>query len=202
MKIALDVDGVLADVILSWLHYNNSIRQELSKSEITSWDFWKKFQINRYDFYHELSQCWKDWYKIPPTEKNLSSITKELSKMGQVDIVTAREKKTDSFVKNWLDFHNISYDRYVSVVDGPTKANLDYDVFIDDSPLNALKFVKNNKKIILYSQPWNQHLSENTNSKSLKFSRNNSKNQANLTFYKFSYVYFMSFSYVTGMSCF
>ena len=26
MKIALDVDGVLADVIVSWLNYNNTIR--------------------------------------------------------------------------------------------------------------------------------------------------------------------------------
>ena len=41
------------------------------------------------------------------------------------------------------------------------KADLDYDVFIDDSPLNAEKFLKNNKNVILYSQPWNQHVSEN-----------------------------------------
>ena len=41
------------------------------------------------------------------------------------------------------------------------KADLDYDVFIDDSPLNALKFLQNNKKIILYSQPWNNIFLEN-----------------------------------------
>ena len=161
MKIALDVDGVLADVIQSWLNHNNSIRQQISKNDITSWDFWKKFQINRYDFYHELSLCWKNWLSIPPTEKNLSSITKTLSGMGQLDIVTARESSTDSFVKDWLDYHHISYNNYVSVIDGPMKADLEYDVFIDDSPLNALKFYQNNKKIILYSQPWNQHISEN-----------------------------------------
>jgi hypothetical protein len=39
------------------------------------------------------------------------------------------------------------------------KSNLDYDVFIDDSPLNAVKFLENNKKVILYSQPWNMHIS-------------------------------------------
>jgi hypothetical protein len=41
------------------------------------------------------------------------------------------------------------------------KADLDYDVFIDDSPLNTIKFLENNKKVILYSQPWNQHISNN-----------------------------------------
>jgi 5'(3')-deoxyribonucleotidase len=145
MKIALDVDGVLADVIVSWLNYSNSIRPHISK--------------NPFDFYAELSHCWKDWKSLPTTEENLSSTTKNLSTLGQVDIVTARERSTDSFVKNWLNYHDISYDNYVSVIDGPMKADLDYDVFIDDSPLNAVKFLENNKKVILYSQPWNLHIS-------------------------------------------
>ena len=40
----------------------------------------------------------------------------------------------------------LEYDNYVSVIDGPMKVDLDYDVFIDDSPLNALKFYKIIKK--------------------------------------------------------
>ena len=161
MKIALDVDGVLADVIVSWINYSNSIRPEISKHEITDWEFWKKFDINPYDFYAELSNCWKNWDSIPPTEANLSSTTKSLCNLGEVDIVTAREKSPDHFVMSWLDYHDVSYDNYVSVIDGPMKADLNYDVFIDDSPLNAEKFLNNNKNIILYSQPWNQHVSEN-----------------------------------------
>ena len=160
MKIALDVDGVLADVIQSWLNYSNSIRDKISKHEITDWDFWKKHQINRYDFYAELSSCWKNWKEIPATENNLSLVTKNLSELGNVDIVTAREHSTDSFVKNWLEYYDVSYDNYVSVIDGPMKADLDYDVFIDDSPLNALKIIQQNKKIILYSQPWNQNITD------------------------------------------
>jgi len=159
MKIALDVDGVLADVIVSWLHYSNSIRSHISKNQVTDWEFWKKFNINPFDFYSELSSCWKNWQSIPTTQENLSDITKNLSILGQVDIVTARERSTDSFVKNWLNYYDISYDNYISVIDGPMKADLDYDVFIDDSPLNAIKFLENHKKVILYSQPWNQNIS-------------------------------------------
>jgi len=159
LKIALDVDGVLADVIESWLINNNKIRSSISKDEITNWNFWEKFKINRYDFYEELSTCWKNWRTIPPTEDNLSIITENLSNFGQVDIVTARELSTDSFVKNWLKQHNITYTNYVSVIDGTMKADLDYDVFIDDSPLNAIKFLEHKKKVFLYSQPWNQNIS-------------------------------------------
>ena len=160
MKIALDVDGVLADVIESWLVFSNKKRSRMIKEDIRSWDFWREFQINQFDFYTELSQCWKNWISIPPTEENLSSVSKDLSNFGQVDIVTAREKSTDTFVKNWLKHNNIVYDNYVSVIDGPMKANLDYDVFIDDSPLNAMKFLKNRKNIFLYSQPWNKHIDD------------------------------------------
>jgi hypothetical protein len=39
------------------------------------------------------------------------------------------------------------------------KADLNYDVFIDDSPLNAMKFLERKKNVFLYSQPWNQNIS-------------------------------------------
>ena len=161
MKIALDVDGVLADVIISWLKYSSSVRPKIEKYQIINWEFWKEFKIDPFDFYAELGLCWKNWMSIPKTEPELSSVTKSLSDIGQIDIVTARERSTDNFVKSWLDYHDISYDNYVSVIDGPMKADLDYDVFIDDSPLNAEKFLKNDKKMILYSQPWNDHIQEN-----------------------------------------
>ncbi len=158
MRIALDVDGVLADVIQTWLIYNNRIRKSITKNEITEWNFWEKFQINRFDFYKELSTCWKSWKEIPPTEEKLSTIINELSKFGTIDIVTARERSTDEFVKNWLKSQKIIYQNYVSVIDGPKKALLDYDVFIDDSPLNAKKIADADKKILLYSQPWNLNI--------------------------------------------
>ncbi len=158
MKIALDVDGVLADVIVSWIEINNQNRTKISKNDVTSWDFWKQFNIDRFDFYSELSKCWENWNEIPPTEKNLQQSTKLLNQNATVDIVTAREQYTDTFVKNWLNHFNISYDNYVSVIDGTMKADLDYDLFIDDSPLNAEKFTLKNKKFLLYNQPWNQNI--------------------------------------------
>ena len=158
LRIALDVDGVLADVITPWLIHNNKVRQTISKQDITDWDFWQRFNIDRFTFYEELSTCWHDWSQIPPTEQNLSDTVRDMSAYAQIDIVTAREKSTDSYVKSWLDSHKITYDNYVSVVDGPMKADLDYDIFIDDSPLNASSFLRNGKTVMLYSQPWNRDL--------------------------------------------
>lgn len=156
MKIALDVDGVLADVIASWLSYNNTIRPTILKSQISEWDFWKNHDINKFDFYNELSSCWRSWEDIPPTENNIASAVDKLSNLGAVDIVTAREESTHGYVKNWLQRHKINFKNYVGVLEGIEKSQLDYDVFIDDSPLNAESILNEGKSIILYSQPWNE----------------------------------------------
>ncbi len=155
LRIGLDVDGVLADVIQSWLSYNNKIRSTILKSEISEWDFWKKFQINKFDFYKELSICWSSWENIPATENDISLGTAELSKLGTVDIVTAREESTHVHVKNWLRSKNIAYNNYVGVSEGIEKTNLDYDIFIDDSPINAKSMLDGDKSVLLYTQPWN-----------------------------------------------
>ncbi len=155
MKIALDVDGVLADVIEAWLSYNNKIRPPILRSQISEWDFWKNHKINEFDFYKELSQCWRSWEDIPLTEKNIAEATFQLSRLGTVDIVTAREDSTHDYVKKWLKFHKIDFKNYVGVTEGVEKSKLDYDVFIDDSPHNAKSMLEKGKTVILYSQPWN-----------------------------------------------
>ena len=161
-RIALDVDGVLADTMIPWLEHSNTIRSgtQISKSDITKWDFWKEFGIPARTFYAELDMCWENWESMPPTESKLYRTTSELSKIGQVDIVTARSPYSDYFVKQWLVHQGISYNKYVSVAAGPMKADLDYDVYIDDSPLNTQMFADRSKKTILYTQPWNTHIQQ------------------------------------------
>ena len=152
LKIALDVDGVLADVIQSWLSYNNKLRTTILKSDISEWDFWKHHNIDKFDFYKELSMCWKSWKDIPPTENDISLTTQALSKLGTVDIVTAREESTHNDVKNWLEFYDITFKNYIGVAEGLEKASLDYDIFIDDSPLNAKSMLEKGKSVILYNR--------------------------------------------------
>ncbi len=56
LKIALDVDGVLADVIESLLIYSNKIRCSISKEEITNWVSF----LDQRDFSYEIpdvSEC-------------------------------------------------------------------------------------------------------------------------------------------------
>ncbi len=162
LHIALDVDGVLADVMTAWLALTNPGRLvPLYTHDMSSWDFWSKHGIKKRDFYQQLNSCWDSWESIPPTESDLANTTQILSNLGDtVDIVTARSPSTNNNVKLWLKQQGVLYNKYVSVASGHMKSDLNYDVFIDDSPINAQAFLGKDKKIILYNQPWNTNVAD------------------------------------------
>ncbi len=163
VKIALDVDGVLADIISIWLNnYNEKNRDKiLSIDSICRWDFWKELGYDEYRFYAELAQCWHEWYNIPLTEPHIPLYVNKLKNIAErVDIVSAQIAK--DHVVRWLEHNGIEYDEYVSVTVGKDKANLAYDIFIDDSPVNALSIASMDKYVLLYDQPWNKHVSNDS----------------------------------------
>jgi hypothetical protein len=157
MKIALDVDGVLADIIFVWLeYYNKTNNKSLSKKDTVQWDFWKSLGYDKYKFYEDLSNCWSRWTEVPPMEQDIADATEKLQSFGIVDIVTARDAASSKYVKEWLKHNGIQYNDYVAVMSGRDKAGLDYDVFIDDSPHNIVDITSKGKHALLYDQPWNQ----------------------------------------------
>ncbi len=161
MKIALDVDGVLADIILVWINeYNKKYNAVIEKQIIEHWDFWKKLGIDENEFYCQLSNCWSQWKEVPLMEYDIANAVNKLYSVGIVDIVTARDRESTEYVINWLKHNNIKYNKYVAVPDGRDKANLDYDVFIDDSPHNAVSIISKGKNVLLYDQPWNKSVTD------------------------------------------
>lgn len=159
MKIAVDVDGVLADAIVVWLDiYNADHHNSLEKKDVKGWDFFGTLNIDRKEFDRIFELAWKNWRAIPLCEAMLDQKVKELSKVGDISIVTARSTTSIPNVKAWLRDKKIFYNEMVVVDYGPLKSTLDYDIFIDDSPLNAKDIAKSGKLVLLYDQPWNQDL--------------------------------------------
>ncbi len=164
MKIALDLDGTLADIIGLWLEeYNIKNNIKVSYEYITKWDFWLNLGYTPTRFFKELSECWKSWHKVKPIESNISLVVNNLHRFGNVDIVTARDPESSEYAREWLKYHNIKYDNFILVARGSDKAYLEYDIFIDDSPINARKIASLNKRILLYDQPWNRDISNSSN---------------------------------------
>jgi uncharacterized HAD superfamily protein len=158
LKIAVDLDGVLAEAMIGWCNlYNQRHGQSLSLEDIRAWDVWKIVKIQRDEFFRILDDAWAQWEQIPPTEEHVGEQVKLLHEFGSVDVVTGRSTRTVASAKKWLKANSIPYDKFVPTESTMAKIRLDYDVFVDDSPtLMQLIASRSTALGILYTRPWNQ----------------------------------------------
>jgi uncharacterized HAD superfamily protein len=158
LKIAVDLDGVLAEAMIVWCDlYNKRYGGALALEDIRGWDVWKVVNIPRDRFFRLLDDAWLDWEKMPPTEPDVGEQVGRLREFGTVDIVTGRSIRTVSQAKEWLKEHAVPYDRFIRTESNLAKINLNYDVFVDDSPeLMELIASKSKALGILYTRPWNR----------------------------------------------
>jgi 5'(3')-deoxyribonucleotidase len=156
--VAIDVDSVLADVMLVWTdEYSKQSKTKITKKEITRWDIPTILPIPPDQVYRYFSHVWKHrWREIPPTEQDIGDVTKRIHRKGyRISIITKRERPTAPYVAMWLDLHRIYADELLFVYDAVPKANYPFDVLIDDAPKNLADIVAP-KSAILFNQPWNK----------------------------------------------
>ena len=164
MRIALDVDGVLADATDNWLKlFKDRFNINLTKNDISRWDFWKHMGIKQEDFEAVFTEAWKRWDSVRETETDLSTKVDKIRSFGELDIVTGRGRDTIDYVIKWMSERGINFGRIVLVGTYAPKAHLDYNVFIDDSPQHADEVANEGKMAFLYHQPWNKNVKERKN---------------------------------------
>jgi uncharacterized HAD superfamily protein len=158
LKIAVDLDGVLAESMFVWCdHANKEFGTHLTMEDLDSWSSWKKFPMTKDDFYRMLDESWDDWQKIPPTEPGIAAKVAPIEKFGDLDIVTGRSKRTVEAARSWVDNQKIRYSHFVRVLGWRDKIFLNYDVYIDDAPdLMPLLSQSPNAWGVLYERPWNR----------------------------------------------
>ena len=156
--VAIDVDSVLADVMLVWTdEYSKQTKTKVTKKEITRWNIPTILPVSPDLVYKYFSHVWKNrWREIPPTEPNISDVTKRIHRKGyRISIITKRERPTAPYVAMWLDLHRVYADELLFIHDGVPKASYPFDVLIDDAPKNLVDIVAP-KSAILFNQPWNR----------------------------------------------
>jgi 5'(3')-deoxyribonucleotidase len=158
LKIAVDLDGVLAESMIVWCELANAeFGTHLRLEDLDSWASWRKFAISKDDFYRILDESWDDWERIPPTEPGIARKVAGIEKFGLVDVVTGRSEKTEEAARKWINSQRVRFNQFVRVPGWREKADLDYDVFIDDAPdLMPLLSRRLIPWAILYERPWNR----------------------------------------------
>src|SRR5260370_11032344 len=160
LRIAVDLDGVLAETMTAWCEKaNEELGTRLKLDDIDSWASWMKLGVTKDQFYRLLDSSWDDWENVPPTETGLAGKVARIQSLGTVDIVTGRSRRTVESARNWLEQHKIPFERFVRVPGVRDKVYLDYDVYIDDGP-DLMPLISRNpvKHGILYERPWNRYM--------------------------------------------
>ncbi|RQW79418.1 MAG: hypothetical protein EHM14_08805 [Methanothrix sp.] len=159
MKIAIDVDGVLADqvgAVLNVIEQEYGLRYSKSDVDRAHWSF------NGRDIWQEISRLLDDHeyvLGISPIDGSIDAI-RHLSRQESHDVfvVTARRPNAEKATREWLSHHFPSLTKYFYARTG-TKQTIPSDVLVDDFDLNIVEFVKSdpNRRGILFVHPWSRN---------------------------------------------
>jgi uncharacterized HAD superfamily protein len=158
LSIAVDLDGVLANTILTFCKIINARHStRFEPSSFVRWKAWEIAHIPKEEFFRTLDEAWYDWKTLPPTEPNIAEKVGQLRKLGRVDIVTGRSPDTVAPAHSWLREHKVPFDSFVRTEGMMEKVELAYGIFIDDSPdlMGGIASTLD-KYGIVYTQPWNK----------------------------------------------
>jgi 5'(3')-deoxyribonucleotidase len=153
LKIAVDIDGVLADQVGAVLRV---IEKEYGLKYLKS-------DVNRAHWTFSGREIWAEIARLlADPEYTLGVPLIEGSQKGveqladhDVCVVTARRPNSEVATKQWLSTHFPYLTKYFYARTG-TKHNIPSDVLIDDLDMNIVEFVKSdpNRCGILFVHPW------------------------------------------------
>lgn len=155
-RIAVDVDGVLADQVPPILQMLNSeYCTELTKEDITNW----KYPINDTTIDVELEKALfeKNYVLNMPVIDGAKHGMLYLWRNHFVLVATSRPKEVEDVTFAWVSsnfkFHEFRNTR------GKSKSCLNANILIDDNLQNIEDFSDNTGVGLLFSQPWNHERS-------------------------------------------
>ncbi|MHA1642754.1 MAG: 5' nucleotidase, NT5C type [Promethearchaeota archaeon] len=171
MKIAVDIDGVLLDTMITFCEiFNARHGTSYKKSDVKRWDFYKDWNMTEEEMWEIFYQIYADSMSIPFIDNDAPGIMKELNKKYRVSIVSARDNNFRKEIIKKLEYHGIKqgshYEKIVLVKHKPYHQKIfhHYDIYIDDNPNLAHHIMKlKNRKLLLYDQPWNREILPNKN---------------------------------------
>jgi 5'(3')-deoxyribonucleotidase len=154
LKIAVDIDGVLADQVSAVLKViEKEYGQRYFQSDVNRahWTFSGR------ELRSEIARLLADpeyTLSVPLIEGSQKGIG-QLVADHDVCVVTARRPNAENATKQWLSIHFPCLTEYYRTKTG-TKHNILSDVLIDDLDMNIVEFVKSdpNRCGILFVHPW------------------------------------------------
>jgi len=157
LKLAIDIDGVVCDLASSICkRISKKYGINLNVSDITRWNM----QTDKFDFYSEIKEAQRSpefMINLKPIDGAREAIEK-LFFSYQIIFVTARPVTCLLSTQAWVTryFGDIPIYHLPGEGGHGVKETIDFDILIDDSPVNVLRALDVGRRVIIYTQPWNE----------------------------------------------
>lgn len=176
IKVAVDLDDTLAQTNQRMVELlNEDLGLRLTLDDFTEWEWWKNVEPFKYIgeafgpkaatnlVWRLYAIAWWSEDKVKPREYAISNMqVLAEDRRFEIDIVSQRQLFSVRDVAKWLRLHDVPF-RALAVLDAfgsYSKADLDYSIFVDDSPTLAAKVSVSSKRLILMDRPWNRHIAD------------------------------------------
>lgn len=166
-RVSLDLESVLADTHQVYIdELNERYGRGYEYDEVDTWDWVGREERDFDEFMSIVHHAWEDeWMTIPTCDpkEELQDAVEELAVDYIVEIVTARVG-VEHEMRFWLNAKDIIRftSQFRSIPPQETKADLDFDYFIDDKP-HLADNISDGQVHFLVDRPWNQEVEERSN---------------------------------------
>ncbi len=169
-RIAVDIDGVLANLTEPFLeYYNQKFGISFKLQDVHTFDFKKLLGINEEEEKNLLNDFFKsDFFKKIQPVIGAQDVISYLSKRNHLVVITARKEYLKNETLEWIErffpnvFSEIHFARNINSADEsrPHKFDLcvenEYEIIIEDDLIYAKPCAEKGIKSILLNYPWNQ----------------------------------------------
>lgn len=169
MKIAVDMDEVLAGFIDKFIEFHNyKYKSSYNKNDFFSFDFSKVLKCNEEEALQKVEEFFEsDFFKqidlIPGAIEGIN----KLKQKHELHLVTGRQEEIKEETLKWINnyfpntFKTINFtNHYSKLYEKTTKASvcmkLGVKALIEDSLEYSKELQENEIKVILMNVPWNQ----------------------------------------------
>ena len=160
MKVMLDLDGVVWDIMKIFVKIHNDIYN--SKVKYEDIDGWWFFPRSEFETVYPLTL--PRIMEYPVFEHYVDVYIFDINVSHDVSILTAEVNEVEVLKKKLDSIHihkGSHYNELIKVDPKENKLNYEADVYIDDNP-NMAKLMNQypSRTLLLYDQPWNKKFDE------------------------------------------
>jgi 5'-nucleotidase len=152
--IGVDCDGVIYE-----FHEDARIvvanHRGIDPSELTEAKVWD-FMVEQWNIWFQDVAKEGGWLRLPPVPGTVEGLKKLQKKGHTIHIITSRKGGEINTVK-WIQKHKIPYD---TLHIGRDKSRVLVDVMVDDWERNWEELTAIGRRVLVWDQPWNAHLTE------------------------------------------